>query len=138
MLPLSCSRAGKDSGRGRDFHCRRGSRQRTRRAACNLPTTSRVTAKFNLNLLTRINREPRRRTSTSIHSHFATYNRELARIEMYLESCKAQKVHVLGQAFDFPKPVKRFTYRVESQVHGTVLHRTGPKRRLDHLRYFQR
>ncbi len=60
-----------------------------------------VTAQFNLNLLTRINRELGGDIDVSSFRHFARYNRELARIEMHLESLKAQTVHVLGQAFDF-------------------------------------
>ena len=61
-----------------------------------------VTAQFNLNLLTRINRElggdfDRRRVPPFRAATIAT----LARIEMHLESRKAQTVHVPGHAFDF-------------------------------------
>jgi dimethylhistidine N-methyltransferase len=60
-----------------------------------------VTARFNLNLLTRINRELGGDIDVSSFRHFASYNPDLARIEMYLESLKAQTVHALGRQFDF-------------------------------------
>jgi dimethylhistidine N-methyltransferase len=60
-----------------------------------------VTAQFNLNLLIRINRELGGDIDLNSFRHFAKYNRDLARIEMHLESLKAQTVHVLDHAFDF-------------------------------------
>ena len=60
-----------------------------------------VTAKFNLNLLVRINRELGGDFDLGAFRHFARYNRELARIEMHLESRVRQTVRVLGEAFDF-------------------------------------
>ena len=56
-----------------------------------------VTAQFNLNVLTRINRELGGDIDVSSFRHFAKYNRELARIEMHLESRQAQTVNVLGR-----------------------------------------
>jgi dimethylhistidine N-methyltransferase len=60
-----------------------------------------VTAKFNLNLLTRINRELRGTFKLDCFEHHAFYNRERHRIEMHLGSLKRQKVKVAGECFDF-------------------------------------
>ncbi len=60
-----------------------------------------VTAKFNLNLLTRINRELRGNFKLECFEHHAFYNRERHRIEMHLASLKRQKVKVAGEFFDF-------------------------------------
>ncbi len=60
-----------------------------------------VTAKFNLNLLTRINRELRGTFKLDCFEHHAFYNRERHRVEMHLASLKRQKVKVAGECFDF-------------------------------------
>jgi len=60
-----------------------------------------VTAKFNLNLLARINRELGADFNLSAFEHHACYNRERGRIEVYLASRKRQKVHVASKTFDF-------------------------------------
>jgi dimethylhistidine N-methyltransferase len=60
-----------------------------------------VTAKFNLNLLTRINRELGGNFKLNTFEHHAFYNRERHRIEMHLASLKRQKVRVAGETFDF-------------------------------------
>lgn len=60
-----------------------------------------VTAQFNLNLLTRINRDLGGTFDVGAFRHFASYNRELARIEMYLESAKPQVARVHDFAFSF-------------------------------------
>ena len=60
-----------------------------------------VTAKFNLNLLTRINRELGATFDIDAFSHHAFYNVERRRIEMHLASRKRQKVRVAGRTFDF-------------------------------------
>jgi dimethylhistidine N-methyltransferase len=60
-----------------------------------------VTAKFNLNLLTRINRELRGTFKLDCFEHHAFFNRERSRIEMHLASLKRQKVKVAGECFDF-------------------------------------
>src|SRR5476649_2922534 len=60
-----------------------------------------VTAKFNLNLLVRINRELRGTFKLDTFEHHAFYNRERNRIEMHLASLKRQKVKVAGEQFDF-------------------------------------
>jgi L-histidine Nalpha-methyltransferase len=61
----------------------------------------RVTAKFNINLLTRINRELGGTFKLACFEHHALYNRERQRIEMHLASLKRQKVKVAGETIDF-------------------------------------
>jgi dimethylhistidine N-methyltransferase len=60
-----------------------------------------VTARFNLNVLVRINHELGGNFDLSAFTHRAIYNRERHRIEMHLISKKAQTVRVLGRSFSF-------------------------------------
>ena len=60
-----------------------------------------VTARFNLNLLTRINRELGGNFDQGAFCHQAFYNTERHRIEMHLASRKRQKVRVAGRSFEF-------------------------------------
>lgn len=60
-----------------------------------------VTAKFNLNMLARINRELDADFDLASFEHHACYNREQNRIEMHLASTRRQKVRVSGKAFNF-------------------------------------
>jgi L-histidine Nalpha-methyltransferase len=60
-----------------------------------------ITAQFNLNLLTRINRELGGTFRLDTFEHHAFYNRERHRIEMHLASLKRQKVKVAGDTIDF-------------------------------------
>ena len=60
-----------------------------------------VTAKFNLNLLARINRELGGDFELANFCHQAFYNSERRRIEMHLASRKRQAVHVLGRTIEF-------------------------------------
>ena len=60
-----------------------------------------VTAKFNLNLLVRINRELGATFKLDSFVHHAFYNRDRHRIEMHLASLKRQKVKVAGETIDF-------------------------------------
>ncbi|MGE5773044.1 MAG: L-histidine N(alpha)-methyltransferase [Hyphomicrobiales bacterium] len=60
-----------------------------------------VTAEFNLNLLTRINRELGGTFRLDMFEHHAFYNRERHRMEMHLASLKRQKVRVAGETIDF-------------------------------------
>jgi dimethylhistidine N-methyltransferase len=60
-----------------------------------------VTAKFNLNLLARINHELGANFDLASFSHEAFYNAERHRIEMHLASKKRQKVRVAGRAIEF-------------------------------------
>ncbi len=60
-----------------------------------------VTARFNLNVLARINRELNGTFNLDTFEHHAFYNRERHRIEMHLASLKRQKVKVAGECFEF-------------------------------------
>ncbi len=60
-----------------------------------------VTARFNLNMLVRINQELGGNFDLSGFTHRAIYNRERHRIEMHLISRKAQTVRILGRSFSF-------------------------------------
>ena len=60
-----------------------------------------VTARFNLNLLARINRELGGDFQLRRFRHLAFYDEAKGRIEMHLESLYAQLVHVSGERFDF-------------------------------------
>ena len=60
-----------------------------------------VTARFNLNVLVRINRELGGNFDISGFMHRSIYNRERHRIEMHLIAKKAQSVRILGQNFTF-------------------------------------
>jgi dimethylhistidine N-methyltransferase len=60
-----------------------------------------VTARFNLNLLARINRELGGDFQLARFRHKAFYDEGLGRIEMHLESRCAQFAHVGGRRFDF-------------------------------------
>jgi len=60
-----------------------------------------VTAKFNLNILRRMNRELGGDFDLSTFRHRAFYNAADHRIEMHLESLKAQSVTVAGRTFTF-------------------------------------
>lgn len=60
-----------------------------------------VTAAFNKNLLTRINRELGGNFDLEAFAHEARWNAPESRIEMHLKSLKAQTVTVAGERFDF-------------------------------------
>jgi dimethylhistidine N-methyltransferase len=60
-----------------------------------------VTAKFNLNLLTRINRELGAKFNPACFEHHAFFNRERSRIEMHLASLKRQRIKVCGECIEF-------------------------------------
>jgi dimethylhistidine N-methyltransferase len=60
-----------------------------------------VTAKFNLNLLVRINRELGANFDLDAFEHHAFYNVERSRIEMHLASTKRQKVRVCDATVEF-------------------------------------
>lgn len=73
-----------------------------------------VTAAFNLNLLTRANRELGADFDLARWKHRAVYNESEGRIEMNLESDGAQTVHVGGRQFTFrdgEKIITEFSYK---------------------------
>jgi L-histidine N-alpha-methyltransferase len=59
-----------------------------------------VTAAFNLNLLTRMNRELGATFDIGAFRHLAFYDEELGRIEMHLVSTRAQRVHIAALELD--------------------------------------
>ena len=60
-----------------------------------------VTAAFSLNLLARINRELGGDFDLDGFRHVAFFNEAASRIEIYLESLKAQQVRIAGRKFSF-------------------------------------
>ncbi|MDZ4841123.1 MAG: L-histidine N(alpha)-methyltransferase, partial [Hyphomicrobium aestuarii] len=60
-----------------------------------------VTAAFNLNLLTRINRELDGTFDLSAFEHRVRYDMAEHRVEMHLVAKSAQRVRILGRTFDF-------------------------------------
>lgn len=60
-----------------------------------------VTADFNLNLISRINREAGGTFNLSAFSHRAFYNADAGRIEMHLVSGRAQTVRIGDESFEF-------------------------------------
>jgi dimethylhistidine N-methyltransferase len=62
-----------------------------------------VTAKFNLNLLLRLNREFGSDFDTDAFHHHAFYNEQEGRIEMHLVSAKDQSVSVAGEEFQIAR-----------------------------------
>ena len=60
-----------------------------------------VTAKFNLNLLARMNRELGAKFDLAAFEHHAFFNRERSRIEMHLASVKRQRIKLCGECIDF-------------------------------------
>lgn len=59
-----------------------------------------ITARFNRNVLVRMNRELGANFDPCAFEHHAFYNRELSRIEMHLASRKRQKVRVAGRTIE--------------------------------------
>jgi len=78
-----------------------------------------ITARFNLNVLHRINRELGGNFDLSAFTHRAIYNREQHRIEMHLISRKAQKIRVLGRSFSF---------RAGESIHTENSYKYSPER----------
>src|SRR5262245_13726515 len=60
-----------------------------------------VTARFNLNVLARINRELGANFNLKCFEHHAFFNRERSRIEMHLASIRRQKVKLNGEIIEF-------------------------------------
>jgi dimethylhistidine N-methyltransferase len=78
-----------------------------------------VTAAFNLNLLTRINRELGGEFNLAGFRHRACYKPERRRIEMHLVSLARQRVRACGKSFDFRRgetihTENSYKYTVES------------------------
>ena len=77
-----------------------------------------VTAKFNKNLLKRINRELKGNFKTKSFKHISIYNKEKNRIEMHLISLKKQRVKISNKSFNFKKG---------ETIHTESSHKYSPK-----------
>ena len=77
-----------------------------------------VTAKFNKNLLKRINKELKANFDIKSFKHSAIYNESKSRIEMHLISLKNQKVKVQNKNFYFKKG---------ETIHTESSHKYSPK-----------
>ena len=92
--------------------------------------TEGVTAKFNFNLLVRINRELGGTFKLDAFEHHAFYNRERHRVEMHLASLKRQKVKVAGETIDFRAGETIHTENCLQIQRREVSRRAGARRRL--------
>jgi len=77
-----------------------------------------VTAAFNLNLLTRINRELSADIEVDAFRHTAVWNERLSRIEMHLVSMRDQSVTIARRAFAF---------RAGESIHTENSHKYAPE-----------
>jgi dimethylhistidine N-methyltransferase len=89
-----------------------------------------VTAKFNLNVLTRINRELQGNFNVQLFRHQARWNEQHSRIEMHLESLLAQKVNIRGLdmevCFKLGETIHtENSYKFTQQSATTLLNRAG-------------
>jgi dimethylhistidine N-methyltransferase len=87
-----------------------------------------VTAHFNLNLLTRINRELGGSFDLAAFDHYAFYNPTAGRIEMHLISRRAQRVSVAGETFLFGEGESLHTensYKFTVEGFRTMARRAG-------------
>ena len=60
-----------------------------------------ITAAFNKNILTRLNREFQADFDLDSFRHQAVYNSQAARIEMFLISTRDQKISIAGRSISF-------------------------------------
>ena len=88
-----------------------------------------VTAKFNLNLLARINRELGADFNLGAFEHHAFYNSAHNRIEMHLASTRRQKVRLNGATDRFPRR-RDHPHREQLQIHHRFIPGAGPRQRL--------
>jgi len=87
-----------------------------------------VTAQFNLNLLTRLNRELGADFDLESWHHRAVYNSDAGRVEMYLISEIDQFVHLDEQKFHFrrsEKIITEFSYKYAPEEFATLAGKAG-------------
>ena len=87
-----------------------------------------VTAAFNLNLLTRLNRELNATFDLSTFRHWAHFNDQASRIEMHLESTIAQQVCVGGASITFEQGETILTecsYKYDRELLDAVIRPAG-------------
>ena len=77
-----------------------------------------ITARFNKNLLKRINKELKANFDIKSFKHSAIYNKSKSRIEMHLISLKNQNVKV---------PNKNFYFKKGETIHTESSHKYSPK-----------
>jgi uncharacterized SAM-dependent methyltransferase len=92
--------------------------------------TGGVTARFNLNLLQRINREFGGHFDSNAFEHLAFYNEDAGRIEMHILSRRAQTVPIdrLGISVDFAQGETIHTensYKLSKEDIGKLADRSG-------------
>ena len=83
-----------------------------------------VTARFNLNVLVRINRELGGNFDLSAFTHRSIYNRDRHRIEMHLISKQGQTVRMLGTSFSF-RAGREHPHREQLQIQPRPLRGAG-------------
>ena len=88
-----------------------------------------VTAKFNLNLLARINRELGADFDLAAFEHHACYNAERGRIEMHLASTRRQKVKLRGTTIEF-RAGEIDPHREQLQIFDRFVPGAGARQRL--------
>jgi dimethylhistidine N-methyltransferase len=87
-----------------------------------------VTAKFNLNLLARVNRELGADFDLSLWRHRAIYNSTAGRIEMYLISATDQSVRIEDRQFHFQvgeKILTEYSYKYTPQSFVALAYKAG-------------
>jgi L-histidine N-alpha-methyltransferase len=89
-----------------------------------------VTARFNMNVLVRINRELEANFNPQLFRHQARWNEQHSRIEMHLESLRAQRVAVraldLEVRFGLGETIHtENSYKFTDQRVGALLKRAG-------------
>ena len=77
-----------------------------------------ITAKFNINLLKRINKELKGNFNIKSFKHTAIYNKNKNRIEMHLVSLKKQKIKIQDKYYKFKKG---------ETIHTESSHKYSPK-----------
>jgi L-histidine N-alpha-methyltransferase len=90
--------------------------------------TKRITAAFNANILTRVNRECSANFDVTRFQHYAFYNPTAHRIEMHLASLEEQSVRVAGCDITFARGESIWTessYKYDGPSMDTVLARGG-------------
>ena len=90
--------------------------------------SQKVTARFNLNLLARVNRELQAGFELAQFQHHAFYNAMAGRIEMHLVSRRQQRVPVDGRSFVFAKGesiVTEHSYKYTVGEFGQLAGRAG-------------
>lgn len=95
-----------------------------------------VTARFNKNLLKRINHELHGNFNLDQFKHEARFNEQLSRIEMHLVSQKKQQVSIAGYCFEF---AKNETIHTENshKYSDQMLHKIAAEAKLNILQSWQ-